>query len=93
MDQGAITSIKRCFRADLLRTLANEDDSITKLREKNDGVGRYIQCISGMVFHESSNTGSWRKLLPDLQDDLAFLLRKQHVQNSWYDVSGSNTVT
>jgi hypothetical protein len=58
MNQGVIATMKRHFWADLLRTLADEDNSIKALWKKNYGVGCYIHHISGMVFHESSNTGS-----------------------------------
>jgi hypothetical protein len=70
------------YRVDLLRTIASEDDSIKELR-KNHGVGCYIRHILGMVFRESNNTGSsWRKLFPDLEDDL----HEQQVRNSWHGV-------
>jgi hypothetical protein len=34
MDQGEMASMKRCYEADLLRTLADEDISITALWKK-----------------------------------------------------------
>jgi hypothetical protein len=50
-----IASIKQCYWADL-RSLADDHDNIIGLQKINDGVGCYIQHISGMVFCESSNT-------------------------------------
>jgi hypothetical protein len=56
-DQEVIVSLKRRNQADLLRTLANEDDSIIALWKKNYGAGCYMRHILDMVFHESSNAG------------------------------------
>jgi hypothetical protein len=51
--------MKRHYRADLLRTLADEDDKIIGLLKKNDACWiLYIWHILGMVFHESSDAGS-----------------------------------
>jgi hypothetical protein len=50
-----IVSMKQHYQADLLRTLANEDDNIIGLL----GEGMVLDAMYGIpqVFHESSNAG------------------------------------
>jgi hypothetical protein len=58
MNKGVIASMKYRYRADLLRTLASEDDSKIALSKKNYGAGCYICHITCTVFCEFSNAGS-----------------------------------
>jgi hypothetical protein len=68
MVQGVIASME-CYQAGLLRSLANENDTIIPSWKKMAVLDAIYAVISGMVFRESSNAGLIM-LFTDLDDDL-----------------------
>jgi hypothetical protein len=76
--------MKQCYRADLLRTLADEDNNIIGLWKKMTvldavyGVSRGWSSMNPVTL-----VRSWRKLIPNLEeDDLQGFSNEEQVQNS-----------
>jgi hypothetical protein len=68
MDQGVILSMKQCYQADLLRTLANEDENIVALQKKMTVLD--AGCWTWSSMNPVMPFQPWRKLFPDLDDDV-----------------------
>jgi hypothetical protein len=64
--------MKQHYQADLLRTLANEDNNIIGLWGKKYSVGCYIYGVSQAwsCVNPVTLVQSWKKRLPDLKEDL-----------------------
>jgi DDE superfamily endonuclease len=72
MDQGVISSMKRLYRADLLKILAEEDDDLINFWKKLS----VLDAIHGIAKSWSkvkpiTLVRSWRKILPNVEIDLS----------------------
>jgi hypothetical protein len=62
--------MKQCYQADLLRTLADEDDNIMGLWKKMLVLhGIYSISLAWSSISPVMLVRSWRKPLPDLEED------------------------
>ena len=72
MDQGVISSVKRLCRANLLKTLANEDDGLIIFWKRMST----LNAIHGIAkswpkVKPITLVRSWRKILPNVEIDLS----------------------